>query len=302
LKAVFDTRSGTAYDDWIVERYHFPDRYLPVALHTVGDWIVYREPRREGGRMGYIAVARVTAIDPDPTRPGHSYARVSDYLPFDAVVPLQHAQGFYEARLRAVSDRTRLGVALQGHSVRELADDDFAAIVRAGLGRTLDPANAIQLELDDAHTDPVTRELVHAPEPEQKRRVVQILMNRKIRDANFRRQVIEAYDETCAITRLKITNGGGKAEVQAAHIWSVADGGPDVVQNGIALTATAHWLFDRHLISLTDERGLLVSHNKVPAELRDMFERQLQRIGLPSDERLWPRVDYIRRHREAYLG
>jgi putative restriction endonuclease len=33
----------------------------------------------------------------------------------------------------------------------------------------------------------------------------------------------------------------------------VAEGGPDVVQNGIALSATAHWLFDRHLIALTDD-------------------------------------------------
>src|SRR5204863_3148114 len=106
-------------------------------------------------------------------------------------------------------------------------------------------------------------------------------MNRKIRDASFRRQVCEAYDNTCAITGLRMVNGGGKAEVQAAHFWSVAAGGPDVVQNGLALSATVHWLFDRYLISLTDDYGLLVSHNRVPAELQPLFERQLQRIRLP---------------------
>jgi putative restriction endonuclease len=40
----------------------------------------------------------------------------------------------------------------------------------------------------------------------------------------------------------------------------VQDGDPDVVQNGLALSATVHWLFDRHLMSLTDNVGLLVSH------------------------------------------
>ncbi|MGE4078360.1 MAG: HNH endonuclease, partial [Reyranella sp.] len=100
-------------------------------------------------------------------------------------------------------------------------------------------------------------------------------MNRKVREANFRRHVCEAYDNTCAVTGLRILNGGGKAEVQAAHIWSVANGGPDVVQNGLALSATAHWLFDRHLISLTDDYGLLVSHNRIPSELQALFQKQL---------------------------
>ena len=97
-------------------------------------------------------------------------------------------------------------------------------------------------------------------------------------------------------------NGSGKSEVQAAHIWAVKDGGPDVVQNGLALSATVHWLFDRHLISLTDDYGLLVSHNQVPVELRTLFDRQLARIRLPKDRRLWPHPAYVRRHREAYLS
>ena len=38
------------------------------------------------------------------------------------------------------------------------------------------------------------------------------------------------------MTGLKIANGGGRSEVQAAHIWSVEDGGPDAIQNGIAFS------------------------------------------------------------------
>ena len=72
------------------------------------------------------------------------------------------------------------------------------------------------------------------------RRIAEMLVNRKIRDARFRGAICEAYDNRCAVTGLRIINGGGRAEVQAAHIWPVKDGGPDVVQNGIALSATAH--------------------------------------------------------------
>jgi putative restriction endonuclease len=301
VKAVFDARPGSGYDDDIAHRYHFPDRYLTIARQAVGDWVAYREPTRGHGRAGYVATARLVAIDPDTEKSRHSYARMVDYLPFDAVVPLRRPiGGFFEKILDAVPSDARLGAALQGRSLRLISDPEFGAIARAGLGETLAPANAVRLELDPANTDPLALSLAQAPPEEQERRIVQILTNRKIRDAAFRRAVCDAYDDTCAVTGLRIVNGGGKAEAQAAHIQPVADGGPDVVQNGIALSATVHWLFDRHLISLTDELALLVSHNKVPTELRGLFDGQMQRIRLPKDEGLWPHPHYVRRHREAF--
>jgi putative restriction endonuclease len=302
MKAVFDSKPGSGYDDEIQTRYHFPDRYLDEARKAVGDWIVYRATRRGGGRIGYFAAAKVAGIDPDPTLPGHSYARMRDFLPFDDIVPLERSTGFYEHQLNFVAKRSLIGRTLQGHSLRTITEIEFGDIVRDGLQETLDPANAVRLELDPAHADPETLALLNASEEEQERRVVQILTNRKIRDASFRRQVCQAYDNTCAITGLRMVNGGGKAEVQAAHVWSVAAGGPDVVQNGLALSATVHWLFDRHLISLADDYGLLVSHNRVPGELRSLFDRQLQRIRLPKNQAFWPRPQYIQRHRAAFLG
>lgn len=302
MKAIFDTRAGSGYDDDIVHRYHFPNRYLAEARRALGDWIIYREPRRGQGREGYVAVARVTRIEPDPAKVGFSYAYVADFLPFYQVVPLRQGTGFYETMLDAVANPARIGAALQGKSVRTVSEAEFGAIVRAGLAETLDPANAVRLDLDPGHADPVVRDLVDMPPAEQERRIAQMLVNRKLRDAAFRRGVIDAYDGRCAVTGLRIINGGGKAEAQAAHIWPVADGGPDVVQNGIALSGTVHWLFDRHLISLTDEYGLLVSHNKVPGELRTLFARHLARIHLPGDRSLWPHPAYLRRHRDAFTA
>lgn len=301
-KGVFDSKAGSGYDDEVVQHYHFPRRYLRAAEAMVGDWIVYREPATGGGRSGYVAAARVARIDPDRERADHYYARVDGYLPFDATVPLSRDGVYYEAALRAVGSRANVGFRLQGRSVRAISDADFAAIVRAGLGATLAPANAARLGLDPGHADPDTEALLGASAEEQERRVVQMLTNRTLREASFRRQVCGAYGDTCAVTGLRIVNGGGRAEVQAAHIWAVRNGGPDVVQNGLALSATVHWLFDRHLISLTDEYGLLVSHNKVPAELRSLFQRQLDRIRLPEDRRLWPNPAYVRRHREAFAA
>ncbi|THK37037.1 HNH endonuclease [Ensifer sp. MPMI2T] len=300
MKGVFDTKPNSGYKDELTRQYQFPLQYRRAVEPLVGNWIVYREPQRNGGLRAYIAVARVLRIDPDPTRENLFYAVMGDYLPFDRPVPFSTDGKYAEASLRAIQDPTRVGVYLRGRSIREISDSDFAAIARAGLADTLAPANAIRLELDQHHVDARTQALLAAPIEAQERDIEQILLNRKIRDANFRRWVCDAYDNRCAVTRLRIVNGGGKAEAQAAHIWPVAEGGPDVVQNGLALSGTVHWLFDRHLISLTDDYRLLVSHNKVPPELRSLFEKQLDRIHLPLDSRLWPNPTYIGRHRERF--
>ena len=189
--------------------------------------------------------------------------------------------------------------------MRPLSDQDFSAIVAAGLNETLMPANLIRYgpgahDTEDLAPAPPLTGYRESPPTDWVRRVELMLVNRTIRDANFRRLVCEAYNDTCAVTGLRIINGGGRSEVQAAHIWPVAEGGYDVVQNGIALSGTVHWLFDRHLISLTDEYELLVSHNKVPSELRGLFAGQMARIRLPQDERLRPNPVYLRRHREHF--
>lgn len=61
------------------------------------------------------------------------------------------------------------------------------------------------------------------------------------------------------ISGLRLINGGGRAEVTAAHIRPVEAGGPDIVSNGIALSGTAHWMFDRGLVSLADDLEILDS-------------------------------------------
>ncbi len=252
--------------------------------------------------MNYIATARVQRIEVDDEKPNHFYALVSDYTPFSKPVPLSVDGRYAEQVLRDLPNRGLVGVTLRGQSVRELSNEDFAAIARCGLAEILDETNARKLNLDHAVVDSETRELLEAPPPEQERRIEQILLNRKVRDANFRRAVCAAYEDTCAVTGIKIINGGGRAEVQAAHIWPVADGGPDIVQNGIALSGTIHWLFDRHLISIDQEYRLRISHNKIPSELRALFAYQGEQMRPPKDPDLRPHPAYLAKHLAAFGG
>ena len=95
-----------------------------------------------------------------------------------------------------------------------------------------------------------------------------------MRDRLFRRRIVNAYDARCAITGLKLINGGGRAEVEAAHIRPVDRGGPDVVTNGMALSGPVHWMFDRGLIGLADDLEILVSRQANDADsIRAMINR-----------------------------
>ena len=303
MKGIFDTKKNSRYDDEIAQRYHFEGAaYRDLARQMVGDWIVYREPQREGGLKAYVAVACVTDVVDDVNRPGYYYALIGNFLRFKEPVPFWSERGYREEALRFIPDRSRVGQSLQGKSIRLVAEADFASIAREGLRDTLDPFNFRRLNIEPHQVDRTTAELLTASADTQERQIEQILLNRKIRDANFRAEVCDAYDNRCAVTRLQMINGGGRAEVQAAHIIPVANNGLDIVQNGLALCGTAHWLFDRHMISVTDDYRLLVSHNKIPPEFRSLFEAQLDRIHLPSNEALWPKPSYLHHHRERFAA
>jgi putative restriction endonuclease len=147
MKAVFDTRADSGYDDDAPERYHFPGRYLEAAKRALGDWFIYRAPRRGGGQTGYFAVARLDRIEPDKVMQNHYFGTISNYFPFDEVVPLRHEGGMFEQQFELVGSPLRLGAAMQGKSIRTISEIEFGVIVRAGLDETLLPANGIRLSL-----------------------------------------------------------------------------------------------------------------------------------------------------------
>lgn len=81
------------------------------------------------------------------------------------------------------------------------------------------------------------------------------------REARFAFNVLPAYDFTCALTGYRMVAEDGTTILDAAHIHSFSNGGPCCVRNGIALSKTAHWLFDRGFWSLSDDLHVLVKKN-----------------------------------------
>jgi len=95
-----------------------------------------------------------------------------------------------------------------------------------------------------------------------------------------------------------LINGGGRAEVDAAHIRPVEKNGPDIVSNGLALSGTAHWMFDRGLISLSDDLNILVSQR---VNDREGVQSLINKSGYalkPQRNPERPHPHFLRWHRE----
>lgn len=123
------------------------------------------------------------------------------------------------------------------------------------------------------------------------------MTSRPFREAAFSGVVKSAYNNACAVTGIRIINGGGRSEVQAAHIRPVADAGPDSVRNGLALCGTVHWMFDRGLLSLGDDYTVLMTKSGIPDAIRRMinFDGKLQ---LPLRPEFRPHPQFLKYHRE----
>jgi putative restriction endonuclease len=249
---VFIHRSDSIYEDSPAERYQFPRQYLGRVEACLGDWIVYYEPRKIAYTRGYFAVAKIQQIIPDPAAAAMYLALIEpgSYLDFPNPVPFNDATGPIERGV--LNEEGRISGRAQS-AVRPLSPDDFKRIVELGLeDAPLLPRQAETLAVG------FNEEQMPFRFDEQRERV-SFTVSRIMRDRVFRRIILRAYDQRCAITGLKLINGGGRAEVAAAHIRPVEASGPDIVNNGIALSGTAHWMFDRGLIGLSDDLQILVS-------------------------------------------
>ncbi len=127
--------------------------------------------------------------------------------------------------------------------------------------------------------------------------LVEQIVTSKFRDQAFRRHVRDAYENTCAVSGLRLINGGGRPEVQAAHIRPVEHDGPDTIRNGLALTGTIHWLFDRGLLSVDDTFNVLLSPHGVPDDLAKLI-RSDRTLLLPEIPAWRPHVTYLKWHRD----
>ena len=123
------------------------------------------------------------------------------------------------------------------------------------------------------------------------------------RDPRFRRAVLEAYDERCAVCEHDIRFGDRLLGLEAAHIRWHSHDGRDVVPNGLALCSVHHQALDLGAMGLEGKGGgfrVLVSgrvRGRSPAarRLRGFKGKPLRPPGSVSDA---PNPQFVTWHQE----
>ncbi len=284
-KAIFIQSSHSEYNDQPGVAYHFPkQQYLTNVRKTLNDWVIFYEGRAGGGR-GYYSVQRVLRVEDDPADPSRAYAILdrSSELSFENNVP----------RLKDTGEPFETGLPISrgknSSAVRLISDQDFYAILQKGFEAVAHPDRLprCQPTLDQAGFAEGQAEFLERARPT-------LLVSRPLRDQSFARQVKFAYAGVCAISGLELRNGGGRPEVEAAHIVPVANDGPDTVRNGLVLSGTVHWRFDRGLISVDDNFEILVASGS-------LADPSVSRLVPANGKLIAPNRPYWRPHNQ-YLA
>ncbi len=212
--------------------------------------------RLQGGHPGPIAFAeleepvRQLLRDFGPSRASHHPEFPFHHLTSDGLWVIADASGGDARPLGTAVGRLRSAGAVgqldPTFEAALLADPALlAAVVRA----LLDANFPASLHQDLLARTGLALEPVEAAVAEAGRR----------RDPAFRDAVLVAYEYRCAMCGFDGWLGGEVIGLDAAHVRWWAIGGPDSIDNALALCTLHHRLFDRGVVGLADDGTVMVS-------------------------------------------
>jgi putative restriction endonuclease len=117
-----------------------------------------------------------------------------------------------------------------------------------------------------------------------------------VRGAVFSREVLRAYQSTCAVSGLQLLSTTGAAPLlDACHIvpWSVSH--DDTIGNGLALCPNLHRAFDRHLFWIDGDYRVRVAEGfgELGGHEYGVQRFNGQQLRLPKVRAWWPRVENL---------
>jgi putative restriction endonuclease len=158
-------------------------------------------------------------------------------VPMDNVGPLRHG---VTGRLEASLEKTL-------KDQPELLDEAARTLVESHFPSTVGPDVLVAVGLDPELLDRRSgTDGVGTQEQRQRSRV-------------WPAAVIEAWDRQCAFCGFDGAAGGAVVGIEAAHVRWFKLGGPDELDNGLALCSLHHKLFDRGMLGLDEDLTVVVS-------------------------------------------
>jgi putative restriction endonuclease len=127
---------------------------------------------------------------------------------------------------------------------------------------------------------------------------------RRRRSSSWPSAILEAWDRQCAFCGYDGQLGSSSVGLEAAHIRWFNLGGPDELNNGMALCSLHHKLFDRGALGLDEEYRILVSgtfsaRTEAARRIYDLQSRSLR----PRRGTALPAPEHVAWHgREVFRG
>jgi putative restriction endonuclease len=140
-----------------------------------------------------------------------------------------------------------------------------------------------------------------APELENHDPQIKVRLQKSfVRNAFFRKLVVEKYNYRCAFCKLRITRNPNQNIVDGAHIIPFARSFDSRIDNGISLCKNHHWAFDLGWFSIDDRYRILVARDLADdsPHTRAMQDFHQEQIALPDEERYFPRLTSLQWHRD----
>jgi len=161
-----------------------------------------------------------------------------------------------------------------------------------------DPARlTFTILTEDVFDIDATATVAEAP----RRAYLAILMTRRLHQSLFRVRVLDTYDETCAVCRLR-----HQELLDAAHILPDKHPlGEPVVPNGLALCKLHHAAFDADILGVRPDLKIEVRHDVLREADGPMLKIGLQGfdgqvITVPRQKVLRPNVDFLAERYERF--
>jgi hypothetical protein len=173
--------------------------------------------------------------------------------------------------------------------VRGLTFDEVSAVTGTALSEESDELIETALRLESLEE--------WVPFAAEDRAVYKI--SRQKRDAAFRSIVLSNYNYTCAVTGQRFKSPR-HVETDGAHIIGKDVRGTDDPRNGVALSRSAHWAFDRGIFTISDQYEVVVNPKIANASVSKFpaLEIDRRKIVLPPDEHYWPHHDALAWHKQ----
>ncbi len=205
-----------------------------------------------------------------------------------------------------VRDGTLSSAARQGLAVQQKEFDSQGDVTEVVVAFKPELFGAYTSNLDKYHQQKMTGleatllERVATPRPptddelaslaEERRHIIREV-EQAVRVGKFRKLVLQAYDNRCAVCGL------GLGLVHAAHIVPV-ERGTDEPSNGIAMCPNHHAAFDRDILLIREDYSVNLNPRLNRTGNTTDLERILEQkrgMTLPNDPRLRPNPEYLRR-------